>query len=81
MSFLQVRSVASAISGFSTSDFLWGYLNENVYKNNTHSLDELETSKTVLNVSTVTVHKVVSNMRKRSDACISEHGGHVQQLL
>jgi len=73
--------VASAFSGFSNSDFLWGYLIENIYKNNIHSFDELKTSKTIWNVSTVTVHKVASNMRKRIDACISEHGGHVQHLL
>jgi hypothetical protein len=61
--------------------FLWGYLNENIYKSNTHSLDELKTSKTILNVSTVIVHKVASNMKKRLDACISEHGRHVQHFL
>jgi hypothetical protein len=73
--------VASAFSGFSNSDFLWGYLNENIYKNNIHSLDELKTSKTIWNVSTVTVLKVANNTRKRIDACIFEHGGHVQHLL
>jgi hypothetical protein len=43
--FSQVRSVASAISGFSASKLLGGYLNENVHKNHTHLIDELKTSK------------------------------------
>lgn len=35
----------------------------------------------ILDVTTETLHKVASNMRKRVDSCIAKHGGHFQHLL
>jgi hypothetical protein len=46
--------------------YLWGFLKENVYKNNPHTLEEPKqnTELGISNVTTETLHRVASNMRK-----------------
>jgi hypothetical protein len=68
----------------SPSDFhLWGFLKENVYKNNPHTLEELKRNieLCISNVTAETVHRVASDMRKRVNACITKRGGHFQHLI
>jgi len=62
--------------------FLWGYLQEYMYINNPHSLDEIKRNieGCVLNVMTQTVHNVGSNMKQKVDARIVVYGGHFQSL-
>ena len=62
-------------------DFLFGgggYLKDIVYKNSSYSLDALKQNIQyfILNVTTETLHKVASNMRKGVVACIAKRGGH-----
>jgi hypothetical protein len=54
---------------------LWGFLKENVYENNLHTLEELKqnTELCISNVTAETLHQVASNMWKRVNACIAEH--------
>jgi hypothetical protein len=63
--------------------YLWGFLKENVYKNNPHILKELKqnTELYISNVTADTLHQVASNMRKRMNACIAKCGGHFQHLI
>jgi hypothetical protein len=66
------------------SDFyLWGFLKENVHKNNPHTLEKLKQNieLCISNVTAETLHWVASNMRKRVKACITERGGHFQHLI
>jgi hypothetical protein len=63
--------------------YLWGLLKENVYKNNPHTLEELKQNVElyISNVTAETLHRVVSNMRKRMNAFIAERGGNFQHLI
>jgi hypothetical protein len=62
---------------------LWGFLKENMYRNNPHTLEELKqnTELCISSVTAKTLHWVASNMRKRLNACIAKHGGHFQHLI
>jgi hypothetical protein len=46
--------------------YLWGFLKENVYKNNLHTLEELKqnTELCISNITAETLHQVASNLRK-----------------
>lgn len=63
--------------------YLWGFLKDNVYNNNPHTLDELRRNieDCISNITTATLKKVACNVRKRVDACIANHGGQFQHLL
>jgi hypothetical protein len=63
--------------------YIWGFLKENMYKNNPHTFEELKqnTELCILNVTAKTLHWVASNMRKRVNACIAECGGYFQYLI
>jgi hypothetical protein len=52
-----------------------GILKGNVYKN-LHTLEKLKenTGLCISNITAETLHWVASNMRKKGNACISEHG-------
>jgi hypothetical protein len=68
----------------SPPDFcLLGDLKENVYKNNPRTLEELKQNNElcISNVTSETLHRVTSNMRKRVNACIAERGGHFQHQI
>jgi hypothetical protein len=54
--------------------FLWGYLKENLCKNNPYLLDELKQNFQVffLNVKTGTPSKFASNIKKKLDTSIAE---------
>jgi hypothetical protein len=58
--------------------YLRGFLNENVYKNNPHTSEELKqnTELCISNVTAETLHQVASSMRKRVNACIAECSEH-----
>jgi hypothetical protein len=63
--------------------YLWGFLKENVYKNNLPTFEELKqnTKLGISNVTAETLRWVASNMRKRVNACIAECSGHFQHLI
>jgi hypothetical protein len=63
--------------------YLWGFLKENMFKNNLHTLGELKQNieLCISNVTAETLHQVASDMRKRVNACITEHGGYFQHLI
>jgi hypothetical protein len=63
--------------------YFWGFLKENVYKNNPHTLEELKHNieLCISNVTAETLHWVASDMRKRLNACIAERSGHFQHLI
>jgi hypothetical protein len=68
----------------SPPDFcLWGFLKQNVCKNNPYTFEELKQNieLCISNVTAETLHRVASNMRKRVKACITESGGHFQHLI
>jgi hypothetical protein len=54
--------------------YLWGFLKENMHKNNPQTLEELKqnTELCTSNVTAETLHWVASNMRKRVNVCIAE---------
>jgi hypothetical protein len=59
------------------------FLMENVYKNKPYTLEELKQNieLCISKVTEETLHQVASYMRKRVNACISEHGGLSQHLI
>jgi tRNA G37 N-methylase TrmD len=60
-----------------------GLFKRKCVKNNPYSLDELKQNiqDFILNFTTENLRKFASNMRKRVDACIAEHGGYLKHLL
>jgi len=83
MSFSTARTVPSVITAPLTFTLLLcGYLQEYIYKNNPHSLDELKRNieGSILNVMTQSVHNVGSNTKQKVDIRIAEYGGHFQSL-
>jgi hypothetical protein len=56
--------------------YLWGFLKENVYKISSHTFEELN-QNFELCISNITA----SDVRKRVNTCIAEHGGHFQHVL
>jgi hypothetical protein len=63
--------------------YLWGFLKENVYKNNSHTLEELKqnTELCISNVTAETLQQVASNMRKKNECMHRYRGGHFQHLI
>jgi hypothetical protein len=63
--------------------YLWGFLKENVYKNNPHTLEKFKQNIDlyISNITAETLHRVASDMRKSVNACIAEHGGHFQHFI
>jgi hypothetical protein len=63
--------------------YLWGFLKENVYKNNRHILEELKENADLCTskITAENLSQVASDMRKRVNECIAERGRHFQHLI
>ena len=64
--------------------FLWGYLKDRVYRNNPHTVAELEAniSNEVAAISLDTLERVVGNFARRLDLMVeSDDGGHFENVL
>ena len=58
-------------------------LKQKVYQNKPRNLQELRDNiqHQITAISQVEIHRAFENLKRRTDVCIREHGGHFQQLL
>lgn len=63
--------------------YLWGALKQKVYGNKPQNLQELRDNiqQQIASISQEERHRVFENLKRRTDLCICEQGGHFQQLL
>lgn len=63
--------------------FLWGFLKDQVYKNNPQTIDELKNNIRGA-IGEINLHmcdKVIENFKKRIAVCNRSHGGHLSDIL
>ena len=63
--------------------FLWGYLKDNVYKNNPQSIDELKLAitKEINGISVNILQKVIDNFGIRLERVQQLKGGHIENVI
>lgn len=63
--------------------FLWGYLKDEVYKNNYNNVQELkmELTRILSNIHPRKIMAATCSVQKRVNLCIRENGGHFEQFI
>jgi hypothetical protein len=63
--------------------FLWGILQDKVYKNRPRTIQDLRANITtdINNIDRDTLRCVSENAVKRANMCLQEEGGHFQHLM
>lgn len=63
--------------------FLWGFLKSRVYNTRPRNLEELKTriSEEISQIDTPMLEKVFKNFEKRLKDCVSQNGGHLNEII
>jgi hypothetical protein len=63
--------------------YLWGFLKDNVYRNNPQTIPELKEAITQ-EINAITKEeciKVIDNFARRTQVCLQQNGGHLEHIL
>ncbi|KAK7101965.1 hypothetical protein V1264_020263 [Littorina saxatilis] len=69
---------------FGQRDFyLWGFLKDNVYRNNPQTITELKRAitTTIRGISQQECVRVIDNFARRVQVCMQRRGGHLEHVL
>ncbi|KAK7090080.1 hypothetical protein V1264_009928 [Littorina saxatilis] len=63
--------------------YLWGFLKDNVYRNNPQTITELKRAitTTIRGISQQECVRVIDNFARRVQVCLQRRGGHLEHVL